>query len=102
MKQTRVKRLVIELSGKDVELTIGQARELHAALNELFEEKVREVIKDRPYPVPQPYPVPDPYPVIPWRGPWVWPRRGPVWQTNSGTSFTLTDDATVHCQLKSG
>lgn len=85
MKKTTVKKLVLELDGKDVELTLDQARELLAALSELFGEKVKEIAK--PYPVPQPYPVPEPYPVWPRRRwhPWRWPYDEPLWKTSTGT-----------------
>lgn len=96
MRKTIVKKMVIELNGKDVELTMEQARELQVALNELFGEKVREVIRPQPYPVPEPYPVPSP-----WRRPYHWPWIEPVWIGRGGTRFQYDDNA-VRCQLKSG
>lgn len=82
MPKTTVKKLVIELNGKDVELTMAQARELHAALAEIFEEKVREV-------------------TIPiYRRPYVWPYREPYWLCSSGTRATLSDSS-VKLSLKS-
>lgn len=69
-----IKRIVIELNGKDVELTMGQARELHSALNEIFGEKVREVIA----PIYRPY---------------RWPWRDPYWLCTSGTKATLSDSS---------
>jgi len=75
--------MVIELNGKDIELTMAQAKELHAALNELFEEKVREV----PYPV--------------YRQPYVWPWRQPYWLCSSGTKATLSDSS-VKLSLHAG
>lgn len=108
MKSTRVKKLVIELSGKDVELSIEQAKELQAALNELFEEKVKVVEKERL--VPQPYPVPSPYPVYPppyrpwhpWgREPWItWSGESSSYKTVTGTQFSLSGNS-LRCQLKS-
>mgnify|MGYP003288971545 CR=1 FL=1 len=82
MAKTAVKKLVIELNGKDVELTMAQARELHAALNELFEERVREVS----------------YPI--YRRPYVWPWAKPYWLCQSGTRATLNDNS-MHLALKS-
>lgn len=67
MKAT-VKKLVVELNGKDIELTMAQARELFVALGELFQEKTRDVF------------IPQPYPVRPYR----WPWREPYWLCSSG------------------
>lgn len=75
MAKTAIKKMVIELNGKDIELTMEQARELHAALNELFEEKERVV----PYPV--------------YRRPYVWPWREPYWLYSSGAKATLSDSS---------
>lgn len=82
MSKTSIKKIVIELNGKDVELTMAQARELHAALNEMFEEKERVV----PYPV--------------YRRPYVWPWRDPYWLCSSGTQARLSDSS-VRLSLKS-
>lgn len=87
MSKTAIKKMIIELNGKDVELTIAQAKELHAALNELFEEKERVV----PYPV--------------YRRPYVWPYRDPFWVSRQGTRFQIDRRETIgtmRCQLKSG
>lgn len=105
MKQTRVKKLVIGLSGQDVELTMEQAKELQVALNELFEEKVkmveRVIEKDRI--VPSPYPVPYPQPIPIWPRPW----RSPFWYGSerftctAGTQFQLGAEGTVRARLTS-
>ena len=79
MKKTAIKKMIIELNGKDVELTMEQARELKAALDELFGEKVREVR------IPEPYPV--------YRRPYIWPWREPYWLCASGTKATLSDSS---------
>lgn len=99
MKKTVIKRMVIELDGKDVELTMDQARELQAALNELFGEKVREIVKPMPYPVPEPYPV---TPFIPWRRRPYWPRPEPFWISRSGSRFGIDSGGTMRCRLKAG
>lgn len=88
MSKTTIKKMVIELNGKDVELTMTQARELHAALNELFEEKVREIR------------LPDSHPIYP--RPWRWPYPRPFWVASSGTKFQISNRETMRCQLKSG
>lgn len=85
MKKTLIKKVVIELSGKDVELTMGQARELQAALNELFGEKQETIF------IPKPYPV---YPQIPWRRPY-WPRPEPFWKLNCGVGVTRLSDSSM-------
>ena len=88
MKKTSVKKLVIELDGKDVELTMEQARELHASLSELFDEKVREIR------------VPDPFPV--YRRPYIWPWREPIWISRSGSKFSIdSSSGSMLCMLKS-
>ena len=81
MAKTSIKKMIIELNGKDVELTMAQARELHAALSEIFEEKVREV-------------------ALPIYRPYRWPWREPYWLCSSGTKATLTDNS-MHLALKS-
>lgn len=98
MKNTKIKKIIIELNGKDVELTIEQAMELQMALNELFEKKVRiqkEYIP-QPYPVPQPYVAPFiPYvPARPWhpwkQDPWItWADDTPLYTTTCGTNIEL-------------
>lgn len=93
MAKTAIKKMVIELGGKDVELTMAQARELKEALDELFGEKVREIVR------PQPYPVPEPYPVIPWRRPY-WPWREPIWISRMGSKFSIDSGGSMRCQLK--
>lgn len=75
MAKTAIKKVVIELGGKDVELTMAQARELHAALDEIFEEKVREVT------------------VPVYRRPYVWPWHEPYWLCKSGTEARLSDSS---------
>jgi len=112
MKNTKVKKIVIELSGKDVELTISQAQELRAALNELFEEKVT-IVKEKEYlPSPYPVPYPQPYPVYPrpWRyirpitpytEPWVtWCSSGNLYRSSAGTNVEL-EGSSLRFQLTS-
>lgn len=86
MAKTVIKKLVIELDGKDVELTMAQARELKAALDEIFGEKVREVH------------IPSPYPIYP--RPFRWPWREPYYLCSSGTRATLSDNS-MRLSLKS-
>lgn len=84
MSRTTIKKMVIELNGAEIELTMAQARELYAALGELFQEKTRDVF------------IPQPYPVRPYR----WPWREPYWLCASGTRVTLSDSS-VKLSVKS-
>lgn len=93
MKQTKIKKIVIELDGVDVELTLVQAKELLSALGELFNEKVVEKTKFVPY--PEPYPV-CPKPWIPWRPqqPWItWQTDIPMYKSTCGTSMELSNNS---------
>lgn len=74
-----IKKIVIELNGKDIELTMAQARELYSALGEIFGERIREVR------IPEPYPV--------YRRPYIWPRPEPFWKMQCGTEATLSDSS---------
>lgn len=104
-KDTKIKNLIIELSGKDVTLTMAQAKELQSALNELFAEKVRV---EKEY-VPRPYPVPEPHPVWPYGRPWrpwrrepwiTWTDDVPMCKLSMGTTL-LHQGESLRCQLQS-
>jgi len=45
----KVKRIVLNINGKEIPLTLDEAKELSKVLGEMFEEKtvVREVVRDR-------------------------------------------------------
>lgn len=88
MAKTAIKKMIIELNGTDVELTMAQARELYASLGELFDEKVREIR------IPEPYPV--------YRRPYIWPWREPIWISRQGSKFSIDSGSSMRCQLKSG
>lgn len=102
-KESKVKKIIIELSGKEVTLTLAQAKELQASLNELFEERVK-VVKEKEY-IPQPYPVPQPYIYPrPWRPyrhePWItWTNDIPLYKTTCGTDISLDNNA-IRFQLR--
>jgi hypothetical protein len=53
-KDEVIKKMVLQLGGKEVELSIDEAKKLHEALNELFERKVitveRHIHTDYHYP----------------------------------------------------
>ena len=38
-KKAEIKKIVLDLGNKEIELTIGQAKKLNAALGEMFDEK---------------------------------------------------------------
>jgi hypothetical protein len=98
-KEVKIKKLILELSGKDVELTLAQAKELQAALNELFEEKVK-VVKEKEY-VPYHVSYRSPRPWVPWRDTsWItWDTTLPLYNNSGGTSFKL-ENSSIRCSLK--
>ena len=73
---SKITKIVLDIDGKEIELTPAQAKELMLILKEMYEQK--EKIVPQPYPVPKPIPVPvypDPYDEWPWRKKW----RRPYW-----------------------
>lgn len=84
-KANIINKLVLQLDGKEVELSMAQAKELHAALNELFETKT--IIEREVYPYPRPY-----YVAPRWHDPAL---PFTTWCSASGsTTGTLTDTTT--------
>lgn len=69
-----IKKIELELGTKKFTLTMQQARDLKAALDELFGEKVVTIPG-------VPYPYPYPIPVRPWG--WDYPRRRYIWSDSS-------------------
>lgn len=86
-----IESLILDLGGKRVDLTIGQAKKLFGALDELFGEKTRTITIDRPYPVPTP--------CIPWHdperkfAPWKWDRPPYEIICESGAEARFDPDA---------
>ena len=76
-----IKKIVLDLGGKEVTLTLEQAKKLHELLDELCGEKKTEYV---PYPVRYPY--------WDWRRPY-W-HDGPTWTSSNGTSACY-DSGTV-------
>lgn len=66
MGQVKISKLVLEISGKKIELTMKQAKELKDVLNDTFGES-EMVFRDRWYPYPN-YPNYG-YPNYPWNPP---------------------------------
>ena len=54
-----IKKIVIEIDGKEIVLTVEQAKKLKDALNEIYKRPVKEYI-------PCSFPAPSPHPYIPW------------------------------------
>jgi len=70
-------KLIIEIGGRQIELTSSEAEELHRILDKLYAEKVYEY---RPLPY---------YPMIPWIQPqwpvYSWTSTGTLGTTSCGT-----------------
>jgi len=43
MKQTRIKKIVLEIDGKEIALGLDEARQLQGALNEMFERVASQI-----------------------------------------------------------
>ena len=84
-----IKKIVLDLGGKEITLTPKQAQNLKNALDDLFGKKViKEVIREY---IPNPYPVVIREPYYPWRyNPE--PRFGDVW-CSGGTNVEYSCDA---------
>jgi len=78
-----IKKVVLDLDGKEVELTLEQAKKLHELLNELCGEKKTEYV---PYPVRYYY--------WSWNRPY-WHYDGPTWTSSDGSSSACYSDCIV-------
>ena len=88
-EKVEIKRIVIEMGGKEVELSIDDARKLLAALKDVFNEQPQKEY----VPYPQPYPQPYISPLRPYTYPW-----GTI--TWGGTvDNTSSDGLTVLCSV---
>ena len=72
MSEDRVKKLVLDVGGKEITLTVEQAKSLFQALDELFGEKIRYVDKWHYDYLP-----------LPTKYPW---RHHDIWCNTSGTA----------------
>lgn len=71
MSTVKIEKIKLTIAGQDVEMTLEQARELRAILNELWPEPTERLV-----------PMPQPYPVAPYQPPIIierWPEY-PWWQ----------------------
>ena len=93
-----LKKLVVKIHGKELELTPQEAKELKEILNALFEEseKIEKVVVQ-----PYPYPVPYPYKEIIYIKPWEWHYTYP-WITYNGTVSTATGNITTNTAISDG
>jgi hypothetical protein len=80
-KLAEVTKIVLDIDGKEIELTPEDAKALYFALKELVGEK--EVIT-----------VPSPYPVYPYKNPWRYVHPNPYgnpWIITWNATNTITD-----------
>ena len=77
-----IKKLVLELDGKKVELSMSQARELFKSLEELFGQKI--IREYQPYTAPY-------IPMVPYRGP-----KPYIWCSSNGTAPIANGTYTAH------
>lgn len=76
-----IERLVLDVGGKKVELSVEQARRLHSALAELFAEKEAKHVHHHDYP-------------------WVWPYPRVTWQSTNGLQFKVdSNSSTLSCNV---
>lgn len=101
MNEKIIKKVVLQLGKKEIELSVDEAKKLHEALNELFEAKVvKEVVHHHDYPrwYWGTYTIPYTYvsPAAP--APEITPT--PIWYTTgNGTQFSLSNDGALNCSL---
>ena len=78
MSNIKLNRIVLLVNGKEISLTLEEAKELYDALGELFEKKIEYT----PYTPSLPYMPYTPYaPYTPYTSPWTY--------ISKGTSLTL-------------
>ena len=97
-----IKAVKLDLDGKEVDLTIEQAKKLQAALNEIFGEKVvKTVVHEYPYSL---FPVTTPIPTYWYGEPCQWPNYGQPVIGDVLDQFTSTSGvvATFAAQSDSG
>ena len=54
-KKSEIKKIVVEVNGEELVLTLDAAKELHKILDELFDKKTEVIIRDKPTYVYPPY-----------------------------------------------
>lgn len=87
----KLDKLILDLNGKKIELTLAEAKQLKMALGEILgEDKVVTV----PYPVPQPYPV--------YERPWRWIYHEPRWADGTSCSTPVITVSNMHYSITGG
>jgi len=84
--KVKVSKIVLVVNGKEIELTIDEAKELNGMLGELFDQKEKTIVVER-----HPY-IPYSYPYV-YVKPYVWEQPYITWcghVTFSGNTSTLT------------
>ena len=77
----KLDKLILDLNGKKIELTLAEVKQLKAALGEILGE-------DRVVTIPAPYPVP--YHPYVYRRPYVWDEYPTItWSTKTNVSGML-------------
>ena len=85
--KAKIEKLVLDLNGKEVALTIEQAKQLFSALDELFGKKETVVKHNHDYHLRQ--------------YPWTWSQVTPSWTSQGGTNIKYqASDSSIHCSLK--
>ncbi len=84
--------IVLEIGQRKLELTLTQAKNLIAALMQLFPQSERIKTAPPPYPIRSPFmpSYPPPPPASPYKEPWRWPWRDRVWYcASTGVSLSI-------------
>ncbi len=88
MSKTLLKKIVLDVEGKEIVLTPEQAKKLHEALDELFGMKEKKEY------VPYPY---NPYPWYPYRLRWEYSRPYITYTGGGTTAGQLDAPCTMFC-----
>jgi hypothetical protein len=73
MRKNEIKKIVLDIDGKEISLNVAQAKKFYRLLDELFGDKNTYI-----------YPT---YPSTPWR----WPYRDDVYYSTSGDNVTYNN-----------
>lgn len=88
-QKTEIKKIVIDVEGKELVLTVAAAKKLKALLNELFEVKV--IREDRIVTVPE-----SPWRHYPYKPYW---DHDKIWLGDNGSAKFLCSNNTLKCEL---
>ena len=95
-QKTEIKKIVLEVEGEEIVLTVEGAKKLKALLNEIFGKDIIKEIKivERDVYIPDPY-LPKPYP---WKPYWEYPDK--IWMGDNGNAKYLCSSNTLKCFVK--